>query len=183
MHHESIDFEISDLMKEASAKAREKCFSEAIAYVKESLYKTKESKLLYDTASYTKIIPYFQKAGKYCEAEQFCIDVLIPLIRDAIKKGMSQRTSEIQEVHFFQYIAKLYDKLRLVAKREGKPQDRERFNKEYQFYTSKWMELQNGATKIELEKEYHEMLALFGSDTSEWPIVIREKFKSLIQNT
>lgn len=183
MQHEKLDFEISELMKEASAKVREKSFTEAILLVKEGLDKTKDSSLLYSHASYTKVIPYFQKAGRYSEAEPFCVDILIPLIRVAIKKGMNQRCAETQEVHFFQYIAKLYDKLKLIAKREGKAQDKERFTKEYNFYQNKWNELQTKASQIELENEYQEVLALFGSDTSEWPRVIRRQFQSLIANT
>lgn len=84
-------------MKKASAEARNKNFILAIELTKKALSKIEQSNLLYCHASYTKVIPS---------------------IRDAFKKGMSHRCTQIQEVRSDQCIARIYDKLRLTAKRE-----------------------------------------------------------------
>ncbi|MNR13460.1 hypothetical protein D3C85_1298670 [compost metagenome] len=180
MRHEPIDHEVSDLMKKATAETKEGNYVLAIELVKKSLNKIKKSNLLYSHSSYTKIIPYYQKAGLYSEVEKFCLDELVPSIRVAFQNGMSQRCQEIQEVHFYQYISKIYDKLRLAAKRESKPDDENRFIREYAFYESKWKELQPVAQKTELAKEYKEMKKVFGADTSLWPDVIKNRFESLL---
>lgn len=179
MEHEFIDHEISDLMKNASAEAKNKNFILAIEITKKALSKIKQSNLLYSHASYTKVIPYYQKAGLYSEVEKYCLDELIPSIREAFKKGMSHRCTEIQEVHFYQSIARIYDKLRLTAKREKSCEDEIRFIKEYNFYENKWRDLQPRAERLELEKEHKEMLEIFGTDTSSWPDIIKKRFISL----
>lgn len=183
MEHEFIDHEISGLMKKASVEAKNKNFTLAIEIVKQALNKIKQSNLLYSHANYTKIIPYFQKAGLYSEVEKFCLEELIPSIRDAFKKGMAQRCCEIQEVHFYQYIARVYDKLRLVAKREKLGEDESRFFEEQNFYEKKWQALQPRAEKLELEKEYKEMIGVFGAETSSWPDAIKKRFESLTNIT
>lgn len=180
MQHEPIDHEISELMKKATALVREDNHDLAVNFVNEALNKIKLSKLLYSHADYTKIIPYYQKAGRYSEVEQFCLDKLVPSIRGALQKAMGQRCQEIQEVHFYQYISRVYDKLRLVAQRDNKSDDKARFIKEHQFYEAKWRELQPLAQKIELENEFEEMKELFGSDFTIWPRVIKNRFKSFI---
>ena len=183
MQHEKIDQEISELMKEATAAAKSKNYTRAVKLVEAALSKIQKSNLLYSHASYTKIIPYYQKAGLYSEVESYCLNYLVPSIRAAFKKGMSQRCKEIQAVHFYQNIAKIYDKLRLAAKREKEIDDEARFLKEYEFYENKWKELKPVAEKLELEKEYKEILDVFGSKISEWPLSIRSRFESLIKNT
>ena len=96
MQHEPIDHEISDLMKKATASVREENHDLAVNFVNEALNKIKLSKLLYSHADYTKIIPYYQKAGRYSEVERLCLDKLVPSIRGALQKAMSQRCQEIQ---------------------------------------------------------------------------------------
>lgn len=180
MEHEFIDREISDLMKKSSAEAKKKNFILAIEFSKKALRKIEQSNLLYSHASYTKVIPYYQKAGLYSEVEKYCLDELVPSIREALKKGMSQRCTEVQEVHFYQYIARIYDKLRLTAKREKNREDESRFIREHNAYENKWLELQSRAERLELEKEYKEMLEVFGTDTSSWSDFIKKRFESLL---
>jgi len=144
------------------------------------LGKIKQSNLLYGYASYTKIIPYYQKAGLYNDVEKYCLDELMPSIREAFKKVMVQRCTEIQEVYFYQYIARIYDKLRLTAKREKHHKDEGRFLRECSFYENKWQELKPRAEMLELEKEYKEMIEVFGTDTSSWPDTIKSRLESFI---
>ncbi|MCC4860690.1 hypothetical protein [Vibrio splendidus] len=96
MGHEFIDREISDLIKKASAEDKKNNFILAIELTKKALSKIEQSNLLYSNASYTKVIPYYQKAGLYSEVEKYCLDELVPSIREALKKGMSQRCTETQ---------------------------------------------------------------------------------------
>jgi hypothetical protein len=180
MQHEPIDYEISELMKKATASVKENKPDLAINFVNEALNQIKLSKLLYSSVNYTKIIPYYQKAGRYSEVELFCLDKLVPSVRGALQQAMSQRCQEIQEVHFYQYLSRIYDKLRMVAQRDNKLDDKARFIKEYNFYEAKWRELQPLAQKIELKKEFEEMKELFGSDFTIWPRVIKDRFESFI---
>lgn len=180
MQHETVDHEISGLMKDATAETKEGNFIQAIAVVREALSKIKQSNLLYGHGFYTKIIPYYQKAGLYSEVESFCLNELVPDIREAVQRGMGHRCIEIQEIHFYQYIAMVYDKLRLVAKREKEQADEARFFKEYEFYENKWGELQPAAEKIELKKEFEEMIDVFGPYTSVWPDIIQKQFEAML---
>lgn len=180
MQHEKIDYEISELMKVSTVEAKNGNYVQAVGVAKKALNKIKESNLLYGHSSYTKIIPYYQKAGLYSEVEKFCLNELVPDIRLAFQRGMSQKCVEIQDVHFYQCVSKIYDKLRLSVKREKEENDEARFIKEFNFYESKWRYLQPIAEKIEQEKEYQEMLEVFGKDTSSWPEVVRRRFDSIL---
>jgi hypothetical protein len=152
----------------------------SVNFVNEALNKIKLSKLLYSHTNYTKIISYYQKAGRYSEVELFCLDKLVPSVRVALQQAMSQRCQETQEVHFYQYVSRIYDKLRLVAQRNDNPDDKARFIKEHQIYEAKWRELQPLAQKIELENEFEDMKELLGSDFKIWPRVIKNRFESFI---
>jgi hypothetical protein len=180
MQHEPIDYEISELMKKATASVKEDNLDFAINFVSEALKKMKLSKLLYSPANYTKIIPYYQKAGRYSEVELFCLDILVPSVRVALQQAMSQRCQETLEVHLYQYISRIYDKLHLAAQRDDNPDDKARFIKEHNFYEAKWRELQPLAQIIELDKEFQEMKELFGADFTIWPNVIKDRFESFI---
>lgn len=180
MQHEPIDYEISELMKKATASVRENNPDLAVNFVNEALNKIKLSRLLYSPANYTKIIPYYQKAGRYFAVELFCLDELVPSIRVAIQKAMHQRCQKTQEVHFYQYISLIYNKLCLVAQRDNKSDDKARFIKEFEFYEDKWRKLQPLAQKIELENDFKEMKELFGLDFTIWPKAIKYRFESFI---
>jgi hypothetical protein len=180
MQHDEIDFEIKTLMKEATAEAKNKNFNQAILIIKEALSKIKKSKLLYSHGSYTKIIPYYQKAGSYAKVEKYCIEHLIPDVTKAIKKGMKHRCVEIQDVYVHLYIEQIYDKLRLSAKRERNVTDESRFTNEQVYHHERFLQLQPEAEKIEMKKEFNEAKQIFGSDTSKWPNVIKKQFESLL---
>ncbi len=181
MQHGKVDIEISELQKQATIEAKNKSFVEAIDVMKVALEKVKKSELLYSDSTYIKVIPYFQKAGLYTEVEEFCLNELIPSIRTAFHKGMPQRCIETREVHFFQYVSKVYDKLRLAAKREKNGVDETRFIKERESYSRKWQMLQPKAQQIELEKEYLEACDVFGNNIDEWPEVIKRQFNMFLQ--
>ncbi len=66
MEHQNIDHKINALIKRASAEAKSRDFVAAIEILKKAYSKTQYSELFYDSG-FTKIIPYFQKAGRYDE--------------------------------------------------------------------------------------------------------------------
>jgi DNA-binding transcriptional regulator YhcF (GntR family) len=180
MQHEEVDFQISELTKKATIESKAGNHVLAVEIMKNAINEMKQSGLIYSHSSYTQIIPYYQKAGLYLEVEKFCLDELVPLIRNALKNGMNQRCDEIREVHFYQYISKVYDKLRLAAKREKNIDDEARFIREHEFYEAKWTELQVIAQEIELKKEFEEMKEIWGTDMSEWPRSIKKQFESFL---
>ena len=180
MQHDAIDFEISNLMRKATAEAKNQNFKQAIFITQEALHKIKKSKLLYSHSSYTKIISYYQKAGFYSKLEKYCIEHLIPDVTKAVKKGMNHRCVEIQNIYVHLYIEQIYDKLRLAAKRENNITDESRFINECLYHHESFLQLQPKAEKIEMEKEYNEAKRKFGSDTSKWPNVILKQFERLL---
>lgn len=175
MEYKNIDTEIGELMKLATAKSKENKYSEAVEILKVALSKISKSALLYGHASYTKIIPYFQKAGRYQEAEKFCIQYIIPATAEAIKNGMSQRCKQIQDLHSLQHKSAIYEKLFLIAKREQNTDDQKQF-------AAKKLEIEQAiltarplAEEQERQKEIKEMQSVFGANTNSWPEVIRKK--------
>lgn len=175
MEHKTIDHEISELMKAATAKSKENQYSEAVDILKIALSKIAKSTLLYSPSDYTKIIPYFQKAERYQEAEQFCLDQLIPDTISAVKRGMSQRCKEVQALHSLQYKAAIYDKLILIAKRESRPLEEKKYSTQKLEIEKAINEARPIAEKRERDKEIKEMESVFGADTALWPEAIRKK--------
>ncbi|GIU09190.1 MULTISPECIES: hypothetical protein [unclassified Shewanella] len=129
---------------------------------------------------YTKIIPYFQKAGRYQESVEYSENVLVPAIEEDCRRTFNHKCREIQQAFQSLGISEVYDKLRLCAKREKIPSDESKYGKlsieAYERYT----ELLETGEKIELKKEYNENLTIFGSVTGKWPRGLLKRFDSLI---
>lgn len=96
--------------------------------------------------SFCKIVPYFQKAGLYSEAESFCTNQLFEAIEESCLISFSQRNYETKQAFVHLYKAMVFDKLRLNAKREKCSDDEERFKSMYAEHYSKyesWFEREN----------------------------------------
>lgn len=79
-------------VKRASAFARNKEFSKAIEVLNE-VYTQGEP----DEAALIKIIPYFQKAGRYNELHEYCTKMLIPKISFCNRTYFAHKCQEIQQ--------------------------------------------------------------------------------------
>ncbi|GAA60771.1 hypothetical protein P20652_2638 [Pseudoalteromonas sp. BSi20652] len=77
--------DISENLKSATAFAKDKNFDSAIELLQQVL-PSMAIQAGYPYSSYTKIIPYFQKAQRYSEVELYCEAVLIPLVKRDCKK-------------------------------------------------------------------------------------------------
>jgi hypothetical protein len=87
MDHGAVDDEIHRLLKQATQQHKDGNTDVAIETIQEALIIIPNSSLAYPASTFSKIIPYFQKAGRYSEAEPFCIDIIIPLINKTINIG------------------------------------------------------------------------------------------------
>lgn len=131
--------------------------------------------------SYTKIIPYFQKAGRYQEGIEYAESILIPAIKHDCQKIFNHKCKEIQQAFQNLGISEVYDKLRLCAKRERIPNDESKYEQRSIDAYERYIELLKKGEEIELKKEYKQTLATFGSDTGKWPKVLLNSFNSLIK--
>lgn len=178
MEHQNIDHEINALIKRASAEAKSRDFVAAIEILKKAYQQTQYSELFY-ASGFTKIIPYFQKAGRYDEVETFCVTELVPLVRSEVKRVFSRKVPTMQEWFFFINIAPIYDKLRLCAQREGMSEDEQRFNEEYNIYAQKHAKLRPIAEHEQLRKEYLDFIGIVPT-YKDWPCVLKKRYAHFI---
>jgi hypothetical protein len=166
------DVAIYDSIKDASAKARERDFDGAIEIMKNVLDKIWASNDRFTDDTYTKILPYFQKAGRYSEAIDFSENVLIPKLA---KKHSPLMTTD--RAFMCLYVSRIYGKLALNAKREKNLED-ETFYKNLanEIYES-YDELREKGAEEDLKSEYLYISELWGSDVSRWPSSLKERFK------
>ncbi|MDP2716651.1 hypothetical protein [Rheinheimera sp.] len=173
--------EISDELKASSALAKENKFDEAIELLKCTLRKIFLSDTSYPSSTYAKIIPYFQKAGRYSEIEPFSVEYLVPEIELKAKKSFSHKSSEMQNAFGAIYVSDIYKKMALCAKRENLESDEGRFMNFSQEYRVKYLELLELGEKTSLQLEYNNTLEIFGSDTKKWPDIFKRKFQGILQ--
>lgn len=159
------------LVKRASAFARDKEFDKAIEVLNE-VYTQGEP----DEAALIKVIPYFQKAGRYDELHEYCTEMLLPKISSYNKTCFAHRCQEIQLAFENLGLHRLYSKLELCAKREKKEQDRLSFHSLSTSHYAEYERLLTMGEKNEKHKEYGEMVSIFGKDTNKWPENIRKMF-------
>jgi hypothetical protein len=172
--------DIHEATKSATRLAKEGKLDDAIERLK-SIIPEMAKVGGFTSGGYTKIIPYFQKAGRYQESIEFSKNVLPLAIEKDCQKTFHQKPLEIQQAFYNLEISAIYDKLRLCAKRENIPRDESKFEQlsieAFDLYT----ELLDKGEKIALNKEYKESLTIFGLDTNKWPKVLLIKFDSLIK--
>ena len=137
----------------------------------------------YSNNGYTKIIPYFQKAGRYGEAIEYSLNHLVPAVKADCKITFQQKCDEIQEAFIELSEHQVYDKLRLNAKREGAKHDEEKFEILSKLHFSNYQKLLKIGNENQRKIDYQEILNLFGPDYSQWPELFRKKYADFIKNT
>lgn len=174
------DRKISDALKKSSALAKDKKFDDAIELLKETLPKMFSAGTSYSGDTYAKIIPYFQKAGRYSEIEIFSIKHLIPEVEIKANKVFSHKSIEMQNAFGALYVSDIYKKMALCAKREKFKSDESRFNDLTQEYKTKYTELLELGERTSLELDYKKAVKTFGSDTLKWPDIIKRKYQNIL---
>lgn len=109
-------------LKDATVLAKNNEFSEAIKLLK-ILIPQMANVGGYSHSQFCKVIPYLQKAGRYSEARQYGETTLFEAITLNCQKMFYQRPTETQLAFIHLYKSKVYDKLRLCAKREKQNED------------------------------------------------------------
>lgn len=165
------------LVKHATSLAKSKKYDDAIQLLSE-LYKSNEV----SDAEIIKVIPYYQKAGRYNELEQYCEEILIPLISNINERNFSHKCKEIQYAFISLSIHKIYNKLKLCAKRENKEDDKSKFSSKAILYYQLYRDNLVKGEKIELELGYTEARSIWGGDHSKWPESLKRRFSQYIPN-
>lgn len=181
MQHSATDQEISKLTKEASAKAKEKNFDGAIETFEKALNLYQKSELFYGRA-YVKAIPYYQKAGRYTELEQYRFGCLIPRIQSDVERVFSDKAKSMQQWFALGVEINVYDKLRLCAKRENVSADEARYKEIIDKLSREYEELKKFSEMEQLKAEFQYTVRLFGpyNKAGDWPEVFVKKFKNLL---
>ena len=140
--------DISAQLKQATVFAKAKEFNQAIDLLME-LLPLMSTQGGFPHSAYTKIIPYFQKAGRYSEVEQFCKTYLFLSIKRECEKTFGHKPCETITAFIHLHTSMIYDKLSLCAKREKLSEDMERFNyakgAHYDIYET-WFATEHGET-------------------------------------
>lgn len=164
-----------DLIKRASSLARKKCFDEAID-VLISVYKSGD----YNDSDLFKIVPYFQKAGRYIELESFCEETIIPSLKYVYGNLFHHKCLEIQTAYVHIGLYKLCGKLELCAKREKLKEDELKYRHMASLHLSEYEKYLAKGEVIEEKRNFEEMKEVFGNNVSLWPSSIKEKFKGFV---
>lgn len=170
------DEKVDLLLKSASASAKENEFDAAISTMQKALENMWVSDVTFSPANIAKIIPYFQKAGRYSDGVAFADKYLIPKLVEGYNEAGSTDRALI-----CLYVAKVHEKLALNAKREKIKEDET-------FFSNKAAEMLNAYTKLmeigrieDLKEEYQQMLAVFGNDHGRWPDTVLKKFEPILK--
>lgn len=170
-----LHMDIHDLNKAATLLAKEGEFDLAIDHLKNAVLKMKKVGG-YGNNGYTKIIPYFQKAGRYKEAIEYSLNELLPALFEDCRRTFSQKPEEIQEAFYELGCHQIFDKLRLNAKREKLLDDEIRFKTLSEQHFLKYQNLLNVGENRDFHNQYCNIRDLFGNDSSSWPQSILTKF-------
>ncbi|MCP4261308.1 MAG: hypothetical protein GY774_27985 [Planctomycetes bacterium] len=164
-------FDAGVQVKLASKLAKNKDFNGAIDALHE-VYKNNgasESNLI-------KILPYYQKAGRYSEMFAFCQNVAVPNIEILNSKAFSHKCEELKECFFNLSMSRLYGKMALCAEREGADGEAEEYIKQEKEYGEEYERLLPIGEEIEWKREKVRMLSTFGKDKQQWPDFIRNTY-------
>ncbi|HDY7832536.1 TPA: hypothetical protein RQK25_004446 [Vibrio vulnificus] len=133
---------IDKKLKDATALAKAGNFEASISLLK-TVVKEMGRVGGYPHSAFCKIIPYFQKAGLYDQAETYCINDLFSAVETNCRMMFRQRNEETIQAFIHLHKAMIFDKLRLIAKRERRASDESRFveqqSKHYSIY-EQWFE-------------------------------------------
>tara|TARA_R110002012_G_scaffold309334_1_gene516289 strand:- start:26 stop:463 length:438 start_codon:yes stop_codon:yes gene_type:complete len=136
--------EMNEQLKIATSLAKEKRFDEAIELLQTIIPQMGQIGG-YSHSSYTKIIPYFQKAGKYFEVEEYCKGDLFAAVVTDCRNVLGHQPEETINAFIHLFTCKIYDKLRLCAQRESDLDSKLRFEDagryHYEIY-EKWLDKQ-----------------------------------------
>lgn len=172
--------ETNDLLKKATAFAKEGNFDLAISTLQTAV-KAMSNEGGHPHSSYIKIIPYYQKAGRYDEALRYCVDELIPAIKRDKSRMFAGKPLETIECFSQLYISEVYSSLELAAKRENKYDDAEGFANKATFHKQEFTRLRVLSDKANLEIDYQEYKSISEPDPNEWPEVFQSRYKELIE--
>ncbi|MEJ6122254.1 hypothetical protein MT390_10330 [Vibrio sp. 2-Bac 85] len=162
-----------DLVKQATSLAKLKKYDEAI-------YLLNELRVNHKISYSEKIIPYYQKAGRYNELEKYCIEFLIPMDSRAAQDDFSHKCKELQRAFISLSVYKIYNKLALCAKREKLKTDESKFLKEASSYYHLYETNLALGERIELDLEFREAKEIWGANYSEWPTSYKDRFSNYI---
>jgi len=164
-------------MKNATSLAKSKDFDGAISLLNDiyNSYDVLDSDVI-------RIIPYFQKAGRYSELEEHCVEVLIPLIIKINKKIFSGSCKKTQISFICLSISKLFNKLGLCAKREKIEIDQIKYHKKEKEYYKKYEEYLSASE--ELHNEFFNLIMddTLGLEIDKWPKNFKNKFSFFIES-
>lgn len=154
----------------ASALAREKKFNEAIELLMEYYGQSLPS-----DAGLIKVVPYFQKAGRYSELDEICRHTIVPKLEEGNQVCFQHKCLEIRSAFMNLKLHQLYKKLALCAKREKLSSDESEYKKISFYHYKEYGRLLSLGSEIEEKKEYEEAREVFGADTSEWPPALQRR--------
>lgn len=157
--------------KLASKYAKEKRFDDAIDCLHQ-IYK----KGFGSESNIIKILPYYQKAGRYHEICKFVKKTAIPLIEKERNTMFKHRCREMRDAFFFLSMSRLYSKMALCAEREGNSKDFSRYVYKAKNFGNKYERLIEIGGHIEWDKGKKEILLTFGSDPTNWPLAVKEEY-------
>ncbi|MBA6411152.1 hypothetical protein H4J63_17930 [Pseudoalteromonas sp. 5Ae-yellow] len=136
--------EINVQLKIATSLAKGKRFDEAIEVLQAIIPKMGKTGG-YSHSSYTKIIPYFQKAGRYLEVEEYCKSDLFEAVVTDCRNVLGHQPEETIIAFINLFTCKIFDKLRFCAQKENDLDSKLRFEDagryHYEIY-EKWLDKQ-----------------------------------------
>ena len=165
-----------DLVKQASSLAKLKKYDEAIDLLN-------DLRITDQVSCSQKIIPYYQKAGRYSELEKYCIEVLIPMDSRHAQDTFSHKCKELQHAFISLSVYKIYIKLALCAKREKLKHDESRFSAKASSYYDLYETNLAEGEKVELSLEFIQAKDIWGIDYQEWPKSYKNRFSDYISKT
>jgi len=163
-------------VKIASSLAKDNRYNDAITTL-DSFYSKNDA----STDELIKVIPYYQKAGRYIELNDYCEKVIIPKLKIHNALMFSHKCQEVQNAFLNLALHKMYAKLSLCAKRESLNSDLEMYSS---LSTKAFEEYQNYlklGENVESQKEFEKLKELFGLDPSDWPNTLRERYQSFFR--
>lgn len=167
-------------LKEATALAKSQQYDEAIQILITIIDYSKKAGGLND-ADYTKIIPYFQKAGRYEEGVSFALNTLMKAVQEDKQKRFSHKVPEIAEAFCSFSQSKIYKSLSLISKRENLTDKAAAFIKlsesKFEDYKKK---LETGHN-LQLVKDFEAYKAINCRPPSQWNEIAKKKFQKLIE--
>ena len=167
-------------LKEASALAKSQNYDDAIHVLITVIDNTRKNGGLSD-ANYTKIIPYFQKAGRYEEGVSFALNTLMKIAQEDRQKTFSHKVPEIAEAFYFLTQSKIYKSLSLISKREGLPAKAATFLKLSESKFEDYKKQLEIGQNLQLTKDFEEYKAIDCRPPGQWSEVMKRKFQKLIE--